>query len=151
MSLECPRQCIRIHGHAGVGDDLGHVRIGQAAGDVVDERRAGVERGRGHRGPGRVDAGRDAVGGEFDGSPATTRAHSVAASIRSAPGRVDSPPTSTRAAPCACIRRACATRVGETRVPAAVGERVRRDVEDAHHDRVTRAATERSVNAAVAP
>src|SRR5690606_8841424 len=39
----------------------------------------------------------------------STRAISVSASTRSAPGRVDSPPTSTRSAPCSRMRTACAT------------------------------------------
>ena len=46
---------------AGVGDDLGHVRVGEAAGDVVDHDGAGLQRGRGDAGPGGVDAHRHAV------------------------------------------------------------------------------------------
>lgn len=38
-----------------------------------------------------------------------TRSRSVAASIRCAPGRVDSPPTSTRSAPASRIATPCAT------------------------------------------
>ena len=48
------------------------------------------------------------------------------------PGRVDSPPTSTIAAPSARSRRALATAAG-LEVDAAVGERVGRHVDHAHH------------------
>ena len=52
ISALCPRQCIRIHGHPGVGDDRGHLRVGEAAGHVVDDprRRPRARRPRPRRG-----------------------------------------------------------------------------------------------------
>ena len=50
----------------------------------------------------------------------------------SAPGRVDSPPTSSTAAPAAASARPCATAASASRVAAAVGEGVGRDVDDPH-------------------
>ncbi len=50
------------------------------------------------------------------------------------PGRVDSPPMSTRSAPSARIRSAWADGRVEVRVPPAVGEAVGRHVEHPHHD-----------------
>ena len=150
MSLECPRQCIRIHGTPASATTPGHVRIGQAAGDVVDQCRARVERRRGNGGPRRIDAGRDAIGGELtdhrqDASAFDRRIDALRPRARRFPADVDERRT-LRTHPPAVLHR-----VRETRVSAAVGKGVRRDVEDADHDRVTRAATERSVNAAVVP
>ena len=65
----------------------------------------------------------------------TTRAISVSASTRPAPGRVDSPPTSMRSAPSAQHAVRVGDRVGPVGVAAAVGERIGRDVEDAHDNR----------------
>ena len=56
-----------VHEHvraAGVGDHAAHVRVGQPAGDVVDDRGPGLERGRGDRGAGGVDTGRHAGRGQ---------------------------------------------------------------------------------------
>ena len=66
-------------------------------------------------------------------STGTTRRSSSSAATPSEPGRVDSPPTSTIAAPSAIIRRAARDRVRRVEVDPAVGERVRRDVDHAHH------------------
>ena len=52
-----------------------------------------------------------------------------------APGRVDSPPTSTMAAPSATSSCARASAAGNSRKLPAVGEGIRRDVDDAHDDR----------------
>ena len=65
----------------------------------------------------------------------TTRSSSSSAGTGSAPGRVDSPPTSTIAAPSAISRRAWRTACAGVLERPAVRERVGRDVDDAH-DRV---------------
>ena len=72
----------------------------------------------------------------------TTRARSSASSTVAWPGRVDSPPISSRSAPPATIAPGRSRRrsppsagVGQQ---AVAGERVRRDVEDAHHERPRR-------------
>ncbi len=62
----------------------------------------------------------------------STRACSVAASMALLPGRVDSPPTSTIAAPSAIIRRACANAALGRVEQAAVRKRIGRHVEHAH-------------------
>ena len=60
-------------------------------------------------------------------------------STGSAPGRVDSPPTSTRSAPSAAMRSGVCHRGRGVQELASVRERVRRHVQDAH-DRRTRKA-----------
>ena len=73
----------------------------------------------------------------------TTRAISTSASTGRCPGRVDSPPTSSRSAPAAHCRSACAVgRSGRVFDPVA-GERIRRDVDDAHRRRFARPIVER--------
>ena len=68
----------------------------------------------------------------------TTRAISSSGSSRAWPGRLEAPPMSSRSAPSSTIRRAWATAAAtgssaaEEPVPR---ERVRRDVEHAHHER----------------
>ena len=78
-----------------VGDQPGHLRIAAKRGDVVDERRAGIERGaRDVRlcvsieicAPVRAPASPSITG--------STRRSSSSADTGAAPGRVDSPPTS---------------------------------------------------------
>ena len=56
--------------HPGLRDDRGHRRVGQTAGHVVDDRRAGLERRLGDRGAGGVDADRHALGDQVARSPA---------------------------------------------------------------------------------
>ena len=63
----------------------------------------------------------------------TTRSSSSATSGRVAPGRVDSPPMSSRSAPCVAQLEAVRDRGVGGPVEPAVGERVGRDVDDAHH------------------
>ena len=68
----------------------------------------------------------------------TTRAISSSAPTTAWPGRVDSPPTSRMSAPSATIARAPARRPprpGRRSEQAVAGERVRRDVDDAHDER----------------
>ena len=73
----------------------------------------------------------------------TTRRSSSSAETPSEPGRVDSPPTSTIAAPSAIIRFAAVDCDRRVEVDAAVRERVGRDVDDAHHRRPRKALLDR--------
>ena len=51
-------------GNTGLGDQPGHLRIGQAAADVIDQACARLERGLRHLGPHGVHTDRDAGRGE---------------------------------------------------------------------------------------
>ena len=79
-----------------------------------------------------VDADRHARPRPARGRPGATRRSSSSALTRCAPGRVDSPPTSTMSAPCGGQLQAVLDRRRRVEPRAAVGERVRRDVDDAH-------------------
>ena len=65
-----------------------------------------------------------------------TRASSSSADTGAAPGRVDSPPTSTIAAPSVDHALGPRHRGIDARVPAAVGEGIRGDVQHAHDVRL---------------
>ena len=65
----------------------------------------------------------------------TTRASSTSVSTSSAPGRDDSPPTSIDVGALGQHLETARHRRPEGVVEPAVGEGVRRDVEDAHHER----------------
>ena len=111
-------------------------RIVPQPADVVDDGRAGGERGAGDLGLVGVD--RDRAREARAASPSTTgstRASSSSSGSGSAPGRVDSPPTSSRSAPSATICSAASTARAGIEQSAAVGKRVGRDVEDAHDER----------------
>ena len=95
----------------------------------------------------RVDRDRHASSDAKRTTTGRTRASSAATGTGSAPGRVDSPPTSRIAAPSAMRRSARSDRGGRVVDAAAVGERVGRDVEDAHDER----PVERELEAAAAP
>ena len=62
----------------------------------------------------------------------TTRSSSTSAATLEAPGRVDSPPMSRIAAPSDSSVRRVRDRARRIEVAAAVGERIRRDVDDPH-------------------
>ena len=101
-------------GHAGLGDQLGHVRVGQPAADVVDEHGAGRERRLGDRGPGGVDAGAHAGGGQL----ADHREHPAALllgvdPVGAGPGRLAA--DVDESAPAACICQAVRDRGGRGR------------------------------------
>ena len=86
----------------------GSIASSSPAADVVDQRRAGVQRRPGHRRPHGVDADDPALGGERPHD----RDHPgelLVLGTRGAPGRVVSPPTSSRSAPAASSARPCAT------------------------------------------
>ena len=63
----------------------------------------------------------------------TTRDASTRGSIRAAPGRVDSPPTSTIPAPSAAIARPCCDGAVGIEIAPAVRERVVSDVQNPHN------------------
>ena len=95
---------------------------------------AGGERPAGDLGLGRVDRDRDRELGrerldDRDAPGAALRSSETG----SAPGRLDSPPRSSRSAPSATSRRRERDRVVGLGEPAAVGEAVRRQVDDPHH------------------
>ena len=110
VDLHRPRLALHVHQaevRVRLGDDLGQLRVAAQRGDVVDELRAELER------PPRdlrlrgVD--RDGHAPASCSSTGTTRRSSSSTETPSAPGRVDSPPTSTIAAPSSSMRRALAT------------------------------------------
>ena len=95
---------------------------------------AGGERRAGDRGAARVDADRGRRGFRVQAarSPAAPGRAPPRRDTRSAPGRVDSPPTSRMSAPSATICSPCFTASSAPSEHPAVAERVGRDVHDAH-------------------
>ena len=87
-------------GHAESGDRGQHRVVAESAGDVVDEHRAGDHAVLRHRRPHCVDADRDTRTCER-GDDVEDAAQLLVLGDRVAPGRVDSPPTSTMSAPAA--------------------------------------------------
>ena len=126
--------------HAGARGQLGQSGVRAGAPDVVEQVRAGGQGGLGNDDLGGVDAQRRARAARRETAARTgmTRPISSAASTGAWPGRVDSPPMSRRSAPSSTMRRACSTAAATGSAapeqPVA-GERVGRDVEDAHHER----------------
>ena len=137
--LHRPRAALHVH------EDDGAVRARRRApassgsraqrGDVVDDRRPGVERRFGDRGLRGVDRDRDPGARRGPRAPrprarcARARARRVTAA---APGRVVSPPMSSRSAPSAASSRPWAIADARVEEQAAVGERVGRHVDDPH-------------------
>ena len=78
----------------------------------------------------------------------STRSSSTSSDTPSEPGRVDSPPMSTIAAPSSTWRSASSMASVRIEEAAAVGEGVRRDVDDAHQHRAGQARFERGGHAA---
>ena len=110
--LDLHRARLALHVHeadvrAGIGDHAGERRVGPQRGDVVDERDAELERPARDLGLRGVD--RDGQAARAPRAPAAPAAAPRRADTGSAPGRVDSPPMSTRAAPSASSRRAVST------------------------------------------
>ena len=145
LLLHRPRLAEHVHEAevgVGVGHDVRHLRVTPQGGDVVHE--LGPER----RWPAvqpPPSRCRSTIGTSPSSrsSTGTTRRSSSSTETPSEPGRVDSPPTSTIAAPSSTIRRAEATAIVGIEVHAAVGERIRRDVEDAHDRRARKALLDR--------
>ena len=124
---------------AAIGHEAGELGLVAERGDVVDEGGAGVDAPPRPRSSFAVstlicDAGA--------AQRARRRGRRGAAPRRSSParhrGRVDSPPMSRMSAPSAISARACSTARSKANHSPAVGERVGRDVEDAHDARVHR-------------
>ena len=108
------RARLALHVHeadvgAGVGDDAGELGVAAQRRDVVDELRAQGERSAGDLGLRRVDRDRHLAGECLEHGDDT--AQFLVEATPSAPGRVDSPPTSTIAAPSASWSRAVAAAV----------------------------------------
>ena len=106
--LHRPRAAEHVHQHhrrPALGAERGHLRVAAQGGDVVDDRRAGVERRRGDRRLRGVDRDRAPRRRPAPRSPARPAAAPPPRRTASAPGRVDSPPTSRIAAPAAASSR----------------------------------------------
>ena len=106
--LHRPRLAEHVH-EAEVGaalrDDSGEVGVGAQCRDVVDDDGAELECAPGDLRLRGVDRDRKPA---RPSSTGTTRRSSSSSDTPSEPGRVDSPPTSTSAAPSSSKRRACA-------------------------------------------
>ena len=106
MSLRAARACASGPArHAARGDDARQRRVVPQAADVVDDRRARVEGGRARPRPCRCRprSGRAAAAPAPQTTGSDARAAPRPRRPASAPGRVDSPPTSMRSAPAASI------------------------------------------------
>ena len=119
--------------HARLGDDSSHVRVGHAAGDVVDEVCAGCDGlfgdGRAHRVDAHGGAGRGEVA--YDGNdPRGLLVRGHAHGPRSGRFAADVDDVGARCDELAPVSH----RVGGVEVLTPVGEGVLGDVEDAHHD-----------------
>ena len=128
----------QAHSAPDSGHERRHARVAAERGDVVDERRARAASAARATGAFEVSI-------ESGTRPARRAPRSRASPVElllgatgSAPGRVDSPPMSMRSAP-SRQRSACATAACGLEELPAVGERVRRHVEDAHHRRAGKA------------
>jgi hypothetical protein len=86
-----------------------HGLVGASTGHVVHHLRAVLQRRPRHTGVHRVDADCNALCTASPLTTGTTRAVSTRGSTRTAPGRVDSPPTSTIDAPSATNAKPCST------------------------------------------
>ena len=128
-----PCMCIRQTYAPASAIDARELRVAAQRGDVVHERE---RRARAPAVPPRPSTCRSRPGGPTSpSSTGMTRRSSSSSETSSAPGRVDSPPTSTSAAPSAEQPSRRRHRDRRIDVVAAVGEAVGRDVDDAHHRR----------------
>ena len=128
-----PRQCITTYGTPASATTPRHLRVGQPAADVVDQRRPGRDGRLGDLGPRGVDADRHALRDQLADHRddpaelllAAARGRRPAGSTRRRRRRCRRP-AATSSRPCAIARR-------RIEVAAAVGERVGGDVDHAHH------------------
>ena len=136
----------------GLAHDREHRRVARRPSTSFTTCAPAVERRLRDLGPPRVDADRRRSGraARTPSITGTTRSISSSTGTGAAPGRVDSPPTSTRSAPSSARRAACATAVSRsTNSPPSLNESGR-DVHHAHHERAS-AERERQVTTSPGP
>ena len=143
-----PRVCISTTPHPQLGACSSHREIPLKAAYVVDDFRTRIHGLAARRPPYRCQPkarppGRSLQQRLYDRHHAFQfflRAHRrvwtrcVALQDR-VPGRVDSPPISRMSAPSSSNRNACSTARSGAKYSPAVGKRIGRDVDDAHHER----------------
>jgi hypothetical protein len=123
------------HVAAALGDERRHLRVAAQRGDVVDERRARVDRRRRDRGLRRVDRQpRAGAGQALEHRQHAAQLLGLAHGLGAGPGRLAADVEDRGAL--RDERVAVGDRGGRVQPLAAVGERVGRDVDDAHHDRL---------------
>ncbi len=102
------RIALHVHGHEADARPGGRGDLGERGRHVVEQRGPGGQRRLGHLGVSGVDAHPHPAGEGLDDRD--DAAHLLGRGRpASAPGRVDSPPTSTTAAPAAAMARPCST------------------------------------------
>ena len=119
---------------ARLGDHAGHLGIAPQRGHVVDEPGARARPPPRDRAPWRCRS-TSAAAAAIRSSTGSTRRNSSSSATGSAPGRVDSPPTSTSAAPSRDHPLGLSNGRINGEELAAIGERVGSHVEDPHHGR----------------
>ena len=138
LALHRPRRAAHVHqadAAAGCAATTSSAPGRAQRADVVDDVGAEIQRGAHHLGLGGVDRDRRDRGGPPRAAPAAPAPARSRRSTGSAPGRLDSPPRSSMSAPSASSRSQCASARAGVRRRVAVGERVGREVDDAHHPR----------------
>ena len=132
-----PCMCIRQTPQRGCAATASSAPGARSAPDVVDDVGAQVERGAHHLGLVGVDRDRHAERRPPRAAPAARAPALRRSGTGSAPGRLDSPPMSRMSAPSREQLLAVRDRAAPaSSVAAAVGERIGRDVDDAHHARL---------------
>ena len=111
------------------------VRVVAQRRDVVDHPGAGGDRRAHHRRLAGIDRDQDAAPGERLDHRHHARGSPRRPATGAAPGRVDSPPTSTMSAPSACSLSPVAIAAAGLEEAPAVGEAVGGDVDHAHDQR----------------
>ena len=113
--LGLPLHVHQADGAACLGDHVRHVVVAAQGGDVIDDRRAGGQGAARHLRLDRVDADRHADAPASASTTGSTRRSSSSGGTGSEPGRVDSPPMSTMAAPSRTSVRACSSAASAAR------------------------------------
>ena len=138
VALHRPRVAEHVHedqAGAALGDQRADLGVGAQRGDVVDDRRPGPERRLGDRRfevSIEIETPSAASASESPRTTGSVRRSSSAAPTSSAPGRVDSPPTSRISAPCAASSRPWSIAAAGIEVEASVGKGVGGDVDHPH-------------------
>ena len=135
MSADGPRQWPSTTSASVAGDGGEQIRVGETAGHVVDDPGARLRprRARSTRSWCRCSRRRPASASAR--TTGSTRSCSTRGATRSAPGRVDSPPTSSSCAPSRAQPQSVRDRGVGVEVAAAVAERVGGHVDDPHDER----------------